>query len=497
MNKYSIFIGISSIIIIVAAVFASHSISSRPTFQTVAAAPGNVTQGVSANGEVQAAQDLKLSFQSAGTITAIPVNVGDKVKAGDVLARLDGKGAKAALDQASATLAAANANYQKVLNGATNVQVLNSQTALANATSSYASAKAQQDTLVNNAYATMLSGSLTAVAGPGNLDTIIPTVTGTYSGTTQGQYSVSISTTGGGWKFQYSGLETGSGNVQNIPTPLGTKGLYIQFAATPSTNDTWTVSIPNTASPSYQANYNAYQSALQTRDVTLAAAQNAINSAQVALQMVQTPARPEDVAAAQAQVATAQAAVEAAQNNYNNTTITAPIDGTVSEVDAKIGQSASPGVPEIGLISNQQFQTVVNVSENDLNKIKVGDNAQVTLSAYGDGATFPATIVDISPDTSMTTSAPGYKVTLNFNNTDDRIKSGMAAHVTISDLTHNNVLAVPASSLLDDNNNYFVLTQSGKTVKRVPVQIGLRGVDNTVEITGGLNNGEQVVYFGK
>ncbi|MDE2312521.1 MAG: efflux RND transporter periplasmic adaptor subunit, partial [Patescibacteria group bacterium] len=196
-------------------------------------------------------------------------------------------------------------------------------------------------------------------------------------------------------------------------------------------------------------------------------------------------------------VASAKAAVEVATNNYNNTAIVAPIDGTITSIDAKIGQIASSGAPLIGLISNQQFQVVIYISEADLGKIKVGDSAQVALSAYGDQTNFAAKVVDISADSSLVNNQPGYKVTLQFTNADDRIKSGMAARVAISDMTRQDVVAVPASALFANSAGNFVIKQDGSRLVGQPVQLGVKGLNNMVEITSGLGAGEQVVYFGK
>ncbi|MDE2312505.1 MAG: biotin/lipoyl-binding protein, partial [Patescibacteria group bacterium] len=311
MNKYSVSTVLGLIVVVMATAFLSHGLAQRPHFDTTAAQNTSVTQGVLANGEVQAAQDLKLSFQGSGMIRAVNVRVGDQVKAGQVLARLDAATTAAALDQANAALASAQASYQKILNGATDAQlqvsqaaVVSAQTALANATSSYVSTKSQQETAVSNAYNALLNSTITAVPATTNLDSITPVITGTYNGADQGQYQISLVSTGTGLKFQTSGLERITGSAQTVPVPLGGKGLYIAFPSSPSTLDTWTIFIPNTVAANYQTNYNAYEAALQTQNQALTQAQAAVNTAQAALQqaqanlqLTQTPARPEDVAA--------------------------------------------------------------------------------------------------------------------------------------------------------------------------------------------------------
>lgn len=511
MNKYRIFTISASVIIILGTIYGFISLNKRPVFEFYTAAGGSVTQGVKVNGTVQAAQDLKLSFQSPGTIRSVVAKVGMQVKQGQVLASLDSKGSGAALDQASAALATAQANLQKVLNGATSAQVQVSQasvsaaqTALNNASSTYASVKSQQDTAVNNALSTLLNSTITATPQTGNPDTVAPVITGSYNSTEQGVYKITLYSSGTGLKFQTSGLENSSGNAQNAPVALGARGLFIQFNSNPSVSDTWTVYIPNTFASNYQTNYNAYQAALQTQNQSLTSAQAAVNSAQAALDqakanlgLVQSAARPEDIAAAKAQVATALAAVESAQNNYINTLITAPIDGTITLVDAKVGQIAQAGAALIGLISDQKFQAVAYLSEADLGKIKTGDEADVTLSAYGAGEIFPANVIDISSAQAVAGNMPGYKITLEFKNEDDRLKSGMGAHLSIRDFTKDAGVLVPESAVLNDSGKTFVLKKQGGELTKTEVLTGVWGLGGLVEITSGISAGEQVAYFGK
>jgi RND family efflux transporter MFP subunit len=512
MNRYTVTVGLSVILIALVTTYISHGLTERPTFTTTTVQSTNVVQGVSTNGTVQAAQSVDLSFQVGGTVGSVPVAVGDAVKAGQVLASLDSQSARASVDQARAAVASAQAAYEKVIDGATSAQtavasaaLTSAQTALANATATQKSSASQQATLVQNALSAMLNAGLAATPGSDNNDGITAAVTGTYTGTTQGAYSITIYSTGNGPEFQTKGLEQSFGLVKSVPVPLGTMGLYIQFSGVPSTTDAYTVNIPNTLAASYVAASSAYQAALQTQSqaatsaqAVVDSAQSAVAQAQASLNLMQTAARPEDVAAAQAVVAQAQASLESAESADSNTEIVAPFDGTIAEVDAKIGQTAAPGTPEVSVISRQMFQATTYVSQTDLGKVNVGDPAQVTLDAYGSGKVFSATVVTIDPSATTVGGIPGYKVTLQFNQSDALIKDGLAANITVTDATHTNVLAVPASAIFTQGNGNFVLEQgSNGAVTQHAVQLGITGLNGMVEVTSGLSAGDQVVYFGK
>jgi len=102
---------------------------------------GDVVQTVSATGAVEAAKKIDLKFMGSEKIEEINVKVGSEVKEGDVLAKLNASKLSSQLLQAEASLVAAQANLQTVLNGSTNEQVQVSATTAENAQIALQSAK--------------------------------------------------------------------------------------------------------------------------------------------------------------------------------------------------------------------------------------------------------------------------------------------------------------------------------------------------------------------
>ena len=263
----------------------------------------NLKQTVLATGQVVSSTDLDLSFKVGGIVERVVVRGGAKVKAGQVLANLAQADQAASLTQAEGSLAQAQANYNKVLAGASNEDIAVALVALDNAKTALTNTVAQQKVLVANAYGACLNSTLTAVPGTSNISGATVTVSGTYTGSQQGVYSITVYNTGSGARFNFTGLESGSGDVRTAPVPLGANGLSIQFSsANVNAGDTWSITIPNTQGATYVANYNAYEAALQTQVVSIASAESAVSSAQAGLDLKKAQARPADVQAAQAQI---------------------------------------------------------------------------------------------------------------------------------------------------------------------------------------------------
>jgi len=105
---------------------------------------GVVLSTTSATGTLQAADELSVGFTSAGTITAVNVKPGQRVKRGEILGRIDDTAARQSLQQAQASLANAQAQYEQTLTGETAAQRRQDALAVTQARQSLANARVAQ-----------------------------------------------------------------------------------------------------------------------------------------------------------------------------------------------------------------------------------------------------------------------------------------------------------------------------------------------------------------
>lgn len=259
---------------------------------------------------------IDLSFPKTGRVADVLVQNGQSVHKGDVLAKLSAPDQEGVVNQAKGALDLAEAQYAS----------LNAQ---------YASTKKQQDLIVSNSYQTLLTSGLEGIPSKQDKNSII--ISGTYTCGKEGTYELdpySSNDSDTGYSFKYSGLETGITSVKyDNSVPLGSCGLQIKFTNTALFNpyNTWTISIPNTKSSTYLANYNAYELAKQNEEKILS-------------DLSTTLGNNSSTSVEKAQVAAAQGAYDATLGAYQNNLIVAPQDGTVSFVDKdlKVGQSVIP-----------------------------------------------------------------------------------------------------------------------------------------------------------
>src|SRR6185437_14501370 len=112
-----------------------------PSYQTAKVNTGTVSVVVAATGPVSTADSIPLTFKSAGKITAILVKPGDKVTAGQVLAKEDATDFQNTLNQAMATLDQQKAALAKLQTGPTPQQLVVAQQAIDSAQSNLANAQ--------------------------------------------------------------------------------------------------------------------------------------------------------------------------------------------------------------------------------------------------------------------------------------------------------------------------------------------------------------------
>lgn len=423
-----------------------------------------LVRSVSASGTVVSSTDLALGFEQSKMISSIRVSVGDKVKKGDILATLSNGNERAALASAKGSLLAAQARYKKVLEGSSSQEIRLAQVQL------------------DNARRTMLSKDLVAKPEDSSF-TVAPTISGTYTGT-EGVYRLELNKLAQNM-LEYSGIERGSVRVDDANLfKLGTKGLYVQFAAgaldqIPS-GTVWTVMIPNIEGTSYIAN------------------KSLVDEKEAQLAVTQASAQQPDIDAALADVVTAQAGVDTATATLEKTILRAPADGTITAVDVKVGEIAQVGTSAIALQDVSNLYLEANVNESSIKSIAVGQPVSVTFDAFP-GDTYSAAVSSIDPAATIKDNVVNYKIKALLSET-DAIRPGMTANMVVTTAEIQNALVLPARSITitpEGTSVRFVTDERRqKTVPRA-ITTGLKGDGDLVEITSGLQEGDKVLWSTK
>ncbi len=255
------------------------------------------------------------------------------------------------------------------------------------------------------------------------------------------------------------------------------------------------------------------------------------------------------ISGSRASVQSAQAQLARANKDVNRATIVAPMDGVVSLLAVKkgervVGTAQMAGTEMLRVADLKLIEVRVNVGENDIPKVHLGDSALIEVDAYNTRK-FKGVVTKIaSSNTNAATSqsvssteVTNYQVHVRLlpESYQDLIdpsrpksfpfRPGMNASADIQTKTHSNVLAVPINAVTtrdkkgdvkkekkaDDNNKddnsapvtasvgadddleevVFIL-QKDLTVKRVKVRTDIQDL-NYIEILAGLKEGDEVI----
>ncbi len=203
--------------------------------------------------------------------------------------------------------------------------------------------------------------------------------------------------------------------------------------------------------------------------------------------------RPVDTAAAQARLQQASATLLQAQKQFDDLTLTAPVEGVVTAINGEIGEHQSAGETMIALMTDT-LQITANVSETDVAKIAIGDPVDITLDALPSDVVFDGTVTEIEPAETVIQGVIYYQTTVVFGSDDERIKSGMTADLEILVAEALDTISVtPGAIQYEDDTPFVYVLENGEKVRR-DITLGLEGND-AVQILSGVESGDRIVLY--
>jgi HlyD family secretion protein len=280
-----------------------------------------------------------------------------------------------------------------------------------------------------------------------------------------------------------------------------------------------------------RSEFNIAEANLKTAKANYNAAVEGIRSTQASVQ------------GARAGVQSAVANLQKATKDLGKTAIVAPMDGVVSLLSVKKGESVAGNSFNVGtemlrIADMSKIEIRVDVGENDIPKVKLGDSALIDIDAYSDrkfkgivtqiassnnGASTQSALANTSTDVTQ------YKVYIRLlpesymdllGKGSFPFRPGMSASADIQTKTQHNVLSVPINAVttrdkndstksttkkkkddaalkdngptMDDLEVVVFVKGTDNKVKKVKVKTGIQDINN-IEITTGIKEGDEVI----
>jgi len=480
----------------------------EPQMQTAVARRGDMIVFASAAGSIVPGTEIGIGFSESGTLSEVLVTLGEKVQAGQVLARLETSDSEESIAASIASAQLSVLNAQQALDDISDTWQMDAAQAL------LAVEEAEQnleDTL--NPALTLAQAQRSVAAAQQTLEEAQVAYNRTFLTASQANIDDA-----------YADMIIARNNLEKA------EERFDRYADKPEDNlqRAQAQSALSAAQQAYNtaaANYNAAIGTAGETEQAIAAADLAEAQAQLAeaqrdLERIQNGATPGEIALAEAQLASAKADWERikdgpdpdeisiaeaqlvnaraqlvlAEQEQVYVDLAAPMDGTVLSIDASVGEQVGTGAL-ITLADLEQPVLEIYLDETDLDKVAAGYEIEAIFDAYPT-ITFTGRIIEVDPSLSSVANVSAVRA-LAVLDEDSFMKPqtlpvGLNASVDVIGGRAENAVLVPVEALRElDPGEYAVFVVDDGEPKLRVVTVGL--IDFTsAEILSGLEAGEIV-----
>lgn len=416
----------------------------EPTMQTAVSRQGDLVVFASGAGQVVPNSEIGMGFDESGTLVELNVIEGSQVQQGDLLARLQTKESEESIQAGITEAELALIKAQQALEDLYSNAEIERTSALADINLYSGEVRDAQYNLDNYIMPTYLQG-LETVEAMDVMRTALDEAVAAFE--------------------PYKYLSSNNATRQSLLVDL------------------------NEA----QSNYNAAVQRLEY-EYALEVAEANLDKARGEYEKYKDGPAPDEIALAEAELANASAKLALAQDTRAVLDLVSPIDGTVLEVTASVGEVIGTE-PIITLADLNQPTLEVYLDETDLDKVSIGYEADVVFDALPD-KTYTGQVIAVSPGLQEVSGVQAVKtvVQLNSGDLDPSIyfPVGLNASVDIIAGRVENAVLVPVEALRELGPGEYALfvVENGEPKLRV-VQVGLMDI-TSAEIISGLEAGEVV-----
>ena len=430
---------------------------------------GDLAETVSATGTVNPIREVTLSFQSQAVVTEILVSEGDRVQAGDILARIDARTFDERLQDAQVQLELAQVDLTDLTGPARDVDIAAAEAAV----------RAAQLAL----------GPGTPISGPDSVAAQLEAV--------ELDLAKNLN-----WQVQQ----------RNEDFDAGLDAAWLRLQRTEKGTDEWEEARQDyyAAEARVVLNDADVQSSLRTVDVaiaeydaemerpaTYAGSSNAYaqrTQAEIELNDLIGPPDAVDLAFAELDVAIAESNLEYVRELATQALIVAPFDGVIAEMN--LTQGALPPANALVMVDDSTFEIVVAVDELDIARVDPAQTVSIELDALP-GQTVMGLVDNVAMTPTLRGDVVTYDVRITLNTADVLVRSGMSGRAWIATEMAENVTFVPTQFVrfVESLDQDVVVVQVDDTTFDLRlVAVGIQTATDSQILTG-VEAGETVVLL--
>lgn len=461
---------------------------------------------ISANGIVKAYRSINLSPKTAGTIKTLLVKEGDRVRQGQVIAMMDDASLRGELSQYQGQLVQQQANLKRLRSGNRPQDIAKAEAQLAEVRANLQQLQAgnrPEDIAKAEAQSAEVKANLQQLQA-GNRPEEIAQAAARLQ-----QSQATLTQKERDWQRYQELYRSGAISGQILEQKRAERDIsqnqvleYEQALALQKAGTRSEQIAQAKAKVEQQAQAVALIKA-GTRPEEIAQAKAKVEQQAQSVALLKAGNRPEDLAQAQAQVQAAQGALTTIQDRIKETRVMAPFDGIAIEKYADVGAYVSPSMvggggasassSSILLLTSVRQQVVVNISESQIAKVKLGQSVTIKADAFA-GEEFTGKVEQIAPQAKVAQNVTSVEVRVSIDSpTAQKLDTGMNVEAQFAVGQLANALFVPNAAVVKQSqgSGVYVLGQDGKSLFQ-PIQTGMTAGKQT-EVKSGLQGGERIL----
>ena len=440
---------------------------------------GELTNDTTYIGTVEPQQQVYVTPKVSGTVTAAYFEVGDTVKEGDVLFKIDDEAAQLQMKSAEASYSQAEAGVTAATSGSRDLQNYQTERSIQQLKDSLDDAENNIDDLKDNL------GDLRDARGK--------------LGTAKDQAQAGLEAATDAYYGQKDALTQKANDIQARIDALGegedASALEEQKKGVEAELDGYKKAMEQAQSAVDQLNSQIQRVEASKTQLKSSISQiengkdtirDNLTTAEQTYSITQNEVYPETDATYAAQLQAASVGVDSAKMQLDFYTVKAPISGVVEAANVKKEDMAAAGNPAY-IISNKDSMTVTfNVTEKAKNTMNVGDHVTVERN----GETFDGTITEIGTMAGQQTKL--FQVKATIPGAGDKLPNGVSVKVSATTEKEDGSTLVPFDALYFSGGDAYVYCVVDNKLVRTSVTVGLMDDDHAI-IEDGLDADSLVV----
>lgn len=460
---------------------------------------GELTNDTTYIGTVEPQQQVYVTPKVSGTVTAAYFEVGDTVKEGDVLFKIDDEAAQLQMKSAEASYSQAEAGVTAATSGSRDLQNYQTERSIQQLKDSLDDAENNIDDLEDNlgdlrdARGKLGTAKDQAQAGLDAVNSQMVSLEAELQNL-QGDLSTAEEAAKRAAKVANPDISdedlqaavSADADVQRYNASIKDVNAQIAELKTSQSSAQSAVDQLNSQIQSVEASKTQLKSSISQIENGKDTIRDNLTTAEQTYSITQNEVYPETDATYAAQLQAASVGVDSAKMQLDFYTVKAPISGVVEAANVKKEDMAAAGNPAY-IISNKDSMTVTfDVTEKAKNTMNVGDHVTVERN----GETFAGTITEIGTMAGQQTKL--FQVKATIPGAGDKLPNGVSVKVSATTEKEDGSTLVPFDALYFSGGDAYVYCVVDNKLVRTSVTVGLMDDDHAI-IEDGLDADSLVV----